>query len=110
MTELKPCPFCGCPPHMDKHEIFCDCGVKFEFPLHEWGCSNKNPAGFPTYEQAKEVAVERWNEREFEPPRGRWVRKADHAKCSECFNECWADSVLTYDYCPFCGATMEQEG
>lgn len=62
--NLKPCPFCGCPPHMDKHEIFCDCGVKFEFPTNEWGCSDKNPEGFPTYEQAKEVAVERWNSRE----------------------------------------------
>ena len=62
--KLKPCPFCGYPPHMDKHEIFCDCGVKLEFPLQEWGCSDKNPEGFPTYEQAKEVAVERWNNRE----------------------------------------------
>jgi hypothetical protein len=51
---------------MDKHEIFCDCGAKFEFPTNEWGCSDKNPEGFPTYEQAQEVAVERWNSREVE--------------------------------------------
>lgn len=63
MIELKPCPFCGEPPHMDRDEIFCDCGVKFPFPLYEWGCSIENPARFPTHEQAKKVAIERWNER-----------------------------------------------
>ena len=63
MTNLKPCPFCGDVPHMDKHEIFCDCGAKIEFPLYQWGCSDKICEGFPTYEQAKEMAVEAWNRR-----------------------------------------------
>lgn len=79
MANLKPCPFCGYPPHMDKHEIFCDCGVKMEFPLQEWGCSDKNPEGFPTYEQAKEVAVERWNAREAPT-----VDAIEVVRCADC--------------------------
>lgn len=67
MDELKSCPFCGQPPHMDKHEIFCDCGAKIEFPLYQWGVSDKAREGFPTYEQAKECAIEAWNSRA-EPP------------------------------------------
>lgn len=61
--ELLPCPFCGEQPHIDKEEIFCDCGAKIEFPLYQWGCSDKNREGFPTYEQAREVAIKRWNRR-----------------------------------------------
>jgi len=63
MDVLKSCPFCGQQPHMDKHEIFCDCGVKIEFPLYQWGVSDKAREGFPTYEQAKECAIEAWNRR-----------------------------------------------
>lgn len=88
--NLKPCPFCGCPPHMDRDEIFCDCGVKFPFPVNEWGCSEENPEGFPTYEQAEKVAVERWNERECDPEpvrHGHWIHcngKSNLWYCSEC--------------------------
>ena len=43
-----------------------------------------------------------------EPTRyGTWIKKIGCCKCSECLTECWADSVLGYDYCPNCGAKME---
>jgi len=100
---------------MDKHEIFCDCGVKMEFPLQEWGCSDKNPEGFPTYEQAKEVAVERWNERESEPVRrGEWVISESPAhlstiKCSECGTMYQRRWKAYCNFCPECGAKMDMK-
>lgn len=111
-NNLKPCPFCGLPPHMDKHRIFCDCGVEMEFPLQEWGCSDKNPEGFPTYEQAKEVAVERWNEREYEPVRhGKWIEIEESAtghlmECSVCKEWILHNFNYVSNYCPNCGAKM----
>lgn len=45
-----------------------------------------------------------------EPVRyGTWIKKIGCCKCSECLTECWADSVLGYDFCPNCGAKMEKE-
>ena len=42
-----------------------------------------------------------------EPARyGTWIKKIGCCKCSECLTECWADSVLGYDFCPNCGAKM----
>lgn len=41
---------------------------------------------------------------------GRWLEKTGRAECSACANECWADSVLEYNYCPNCGAKMDMEG
>lgn len=38
---------------------------------------------------------------------GRWVEKTGRAMCSVCLDECWADSVLEYNYCPNCGARMD---
>ena len=38
---------------------------------------------------------------------GRWVAKTGRAMCSACADECWADSVLEYNYCPNCGAKMD---
>ena len=46
-----------------------------------------------------------------EPVRqGKWIKKIGCAKCSACLNECWADSVMLYAFCPHCGAKMDVEG
>lgn len=40
---------------------------------------------------------------------GRWIPKTGRAMCSCCADECWADSVIEYNYCPNCGAKMDGE-
>lgn len=39
----------------------------------------------------------------------RWIKKTGRAQCSYCADECWADSATEYNYCPNCGAKMDQE-
>lgn len=58
MVELLPCPFCGEEPHLDRHDIFCDCGAKIEIPLFK-----ENVDGFPTYEEARQEMIDAWNTR-----------------------------------------------
>lgn len=38
---------------------------------------------------------------------GQWIEKTGYAVCSVCLDECWADSVLEYNFCPNCGAKMD---
>lgn len=40
---------------------------------------------------------------------GRWIEKTGRAMCSICADECWADGVMEYNYCPNCGAKMDGE-
>ena len=62
MTELKPCPFCGNEPVLDRHDIFCDyCGVKLEIPIYVEG--KESIGGLPTYKEAKQEMIETWNSR-----------------------------------------------
>lgn len=43
-----------------------------------------------------------------EPVRhGRWIKKIECAKCSICFEDCWADCAPSYEFCPRCGAKMD---
>ena len=65
-TKLKPCPFCGDKPYLDRHDIFCDCGAKIEIPQYVGG--KVSIAGFPTYDEAVQQMIEVWN------------RRADHEK------------------------------
>ena len=41
----------------------------------------------------------------------RWVNKGWYKECSKCFNHIGFlnQYVPRYDYCPFCGAKMEEE-
>ena len=61
MAELKPCPFCGERPHLDREEIFCDCGAKMPIPLYVYGVGDCG--GFPRYAEAKVEMIEAWNRR-----------------------------------------------
>ena len=61
MTELKPCPFCGGEATLDRHDIFCDCGVKMEIPMYVMG--KESIDGFPTYEEARQEMIDAWNRR-----------------------------------------------
>ena len=61
MAELLPCPFCGEKPHLDRHDIFCDCGATIEIPLFVTG--KESVDGFPTYEEARQEMIDRWNTR-----------------------------------------------
>lgn len=61
-NELKPCPFCGEKPTLDRHDIFCDmCGVKMEIPLFVH--SKESIDGYPTYEEARQEMIDTWNRR-----------------------------------------------
>jgi Lar family restriction alleviation protein len=56
-NELKPCPFCGEKPCLDRHEIFCDCcGAKMPIPIY-------GGEGFPTYQEARQEMIENWEMR-----------------------------------------------
>lgn len=45
-----------------------------------------------------------------EPVRhGKWIKKIGCVKCSICFEDCWADSAPSYEFCPNCGAKMDME-
>ena len=61
MAELLHCPFCGEMPHLDRHDIFCDCGAMIKIPLYVSG--KESVGGFPTYEEAKQEMIETWNTR-----------------------------------------------
>ena len=59
--ELKPCPFCGSEAHLDRHDIFCDCGAKIDIPTYVGG--KVSVGGLPTYEEARKEMIEAWNDR-----------------------------------------------
>ena len=61
MPELKHCPFCGYIPHLDRHEIFCDCGVKLQIDDFRYQVMDNEL--YPTYEEAKLMMVDAWNRR-----------------------------------------------
>ena len=68
ISELKSCPFCGEKPHLDRHEIFCDCGVKVDIPAWDNGEND-----FPSYEEAVQEMVGIWNKRYVDIKKGDYV-------------------------------------
>ena len=57
--ELLPCPFCGKQPHLDRHDIFCDCGVKLAIPTFD----ESRRWGYPNYKEARQEMIDTWNTR-----------------------------------------------
>lgn len=39
---------------------------------------------------------------------GKWEHRIDHCVCSVCKDECWSLDADTYNYCPSCGAKMDE--
>lgn len=62
MDELKPCPFCGGTPMIDRGEIFCDCGVSIKFEQYYYEVPISKPAT-ERWGIAKKCAIEVWNGR-----------------------------------------------
>ena len=60
-NEVKPCPFCGEQPMLDRHDIFCDCGV--ELKIQPFVSGDKSIDGFPTYQEARQEMIDAWNRR-----------------------------------------------
>ena len=58
---LELCPFCGRSPHLDRHEIFCDCGAKMQIDTFLY--EPIEDGRFPTYDEAKTAMIDAWNER-----------------------------------------------
>ena len=59
---LKPCPFCGDDPHLDREEIFCGfCGAKM--PIELYTCGLVADDRFPTYQEARAEMIKAWNRR-----------------------------------------------
>ena len=55
--KLKNCPCCGGQAHLDREDIFCDCGIKIDIYPFLYGGEAKD------YEEAKQIAIDTWNER-----------------------------------------------
>ena len=69
------------------------------------------PNEAPYYEAEKDMdifnlAIKALEER----PAGKWIKEEDrvHSKCSLCGFK-YADYGILFDYCPHCGARMEEE-
>ena len=56
--KLKPCPFCGEKPYLERDEIFCNCGAKMSIPIFVWGGEV-----ISDYENEKAETIKAWNRR-----------------------------------------------
>lgn len=106
MSDLKPCPFCGRIPVVDDcgdHRFFvrCECGINQD-KLYSQKCD----------------AIRSWNRRKNIEKCGRWITIHDDVfagtyKCSVCGSKPPFDDDGFYfgltNYCPNCGARMEQK-
>ena len=60
--SLKPCPLCGERPHLDREEIFCDCGLRL--PFEPFYYEQPTELSIMTrMDNALEEAINRWNTR-----------------------------------------------
>lgn len=94
--ELKPCPFCGGKAHHYKGNI------------HPYGvacekcCANINIYG------SKGATTRAWNRRA-EPKHAHWIINGDWGECSRCHETSKLSVMEHKDYCPACGAIMDEE-
>lgn len=75
---IKACPFCGEKAHLDRHDIFCDCGAKITIPLYVDG--KESVSGFLTYKEARKEMIEAWNSRVEEETISQQKAKIDSLK------------------------------
>lgn len=60
MTNLKPCPLCGDIVMIDREEIFCDCGLALSIEPY---VIDDYKSELPTYEEARQNMIDKWNRR-----------------------------------------------
>lgn len=105
MTELKPCPFCGCDEIMLHHGSLAARRIVGKYWCYCMGCR----ASSGIYTTDKE-AIEAWNRRDSNGYHsGHWIKMVDSAfeyYCSECEIYMADDNP---NYCPNCGAKMNLE-
>lgn len=112
--ELKPCPFCGSDaievfPHKEDSVIYWDascgrCGAQTDYFSEERG--------------GKEGAIEAWNTRYERMCKNLYddtsLIKHNYSvrlfKCSSCQRISMHDDVETFQYCPYCGAKVVENG
>ena len=107
MTELKPCPFCGGEPILEKAVM--PNGKDEPIKLFKYKCRKCGVAEFG-WPLSEEIAVEHWNRRINETKPGHWNPSlTGYPFCSNC-NWCPEEDDMThgwYNYCPSCGARMD---
>lgn len=115
MIELKPCPFCGRPACVVVGDMIgpgkwyaqASCGINR-------GCGITIFAEADSAETARKRVMDAWNITAEPVKHGRWVERLVNIEtlttdlfCSECK---FASVNWRYNYCPNCGAKMDEEG
>lgn len=119
--ELKPCPFCGTIPYLEKRPLWSGshgyhgCYI-YDIHCEKCGCYvnlGRNDTIYITDEEAKQNAINAWNQRVAgvdTVKHGRWeeVYGGFMFECSECHAQ---TNSLNYKgnlrYCHNCGAKMD---
>lgn len=110
--KLKNCPFCGGEAEMGFRDAsaFVMCTKCLARSRTVVACVDYT---------AREVAADEWNQRTDQPPKARWTRedvtsydgetiKNGAAICGRC-KKAFFMPTDTFDYCPNCGARMDEE-
>ena len=101
MSELKPCPFCGC-----ESVIIIDHEDGLGACDYYVACDRCSASG--SFSDTLDDAIRKWNNRVIN--HGTWERHympSPHQQCSECGYI--VDCSDSSNYCPMCGARMDKE-